>query len=187
MLYRDAMSRLGAAVNVITTQSGGQRQGFTASAVCSVTDEPPTLLVCMNRMSSSRGEFFVGAPLCVNTLAGDQREISALFASGVAMEQRFAGARWGTLVTGAPVLERAIAVFDGFIASVLEVGTHDVLFCEIEAVRIGDVAHGLVYFDRRYHGLEPRDRNDLAAPHREVGHREAGHRQAGQPLYAGVR
>ena len=47
--YREAMARLGAAVNVITTDGPGGRAGFTASAVCSVTDTPPTLLVCANR------------------------------------------------------------------------------------------------------------------------------------------
>ena len=41
--YREAMARLGAAVNVITTDGPGGRAGFTASAVCSVTDTPPTL------------------------------------------------------------------------------------------------------------------------------------------------
>ena len=43
--YREAMARLGAAVNVITTDGPGGRAGFTASAVCSVTDSPPTLLI----------------------------------------------------------------------------------------------------------------------------------------------
>ena len=48
--YREAMARLGAAVNVVTTDGPGGRAGFTASAVCSVTDTPPTLLVCANRV-----------------------------------------------------------------------------------------------------------------------------------------
>ncbi|WP_198511682.1 flavin reductase, partial [Bacillus subtilis] len=46
--FRNAMSRLGAAVNIITTEGPAGRAGFTASAVCSVTDSPPTLLVCLN-------------------------------------------------------------------------------------------------------------------------------------------
>lgn len=166
LLYRDAMSRLGAAVNVITTASAGERHGFTASAVCSVTDEPPTLLVCMNRGSSSREAFFVGAPLCVNTLTGEQQAISAAFASGVEMEQRFLGARWSTLVTGAPVLERANVVFDGRVANIVEVGTHSVLFCEVEAVRLGDAAHGLIYFNRSYHDLKPQERDRMESSSR---------------------
>jgi hypothetical protein len=46
------MARLGAAVNVVTTDGSAGRCGFTASAVCAITDEPPTLLVCMNRSSA---------------------------------------------------------------------------------------------------------------------------------------
>ena len=148
------MARIGAAVNVITTGSARERYGFTASAVCSVTDDPPTLLVCMNRNASARGEFRIGGPLCVNTLAADQQEISTAFASGGDMAARFDAAQWTTLSTGAPVLERAAASFDGLVSNVVEVGTHSVLFCEIQAVRLGDASHGLVYFNRRYHPLE---------------------------------
>ncbi len=50
--FRDAMARLGAAVNVVTSAGPAGRGGFTASAVCSVTDDPPSLLVCLNRSSS---------------------------------------------------------------------------------------------------------------------------------------
>ena len=49
--FRDAMARLGAAVNIITTDGAAGRGGITATAVCSVTDDPPTLLVCLNRTS----------------------------------------------------------------------------------------------------------------------------------------
>ena len=51
--FRNAMSMLSAAVNVVTTDGPAGRHGFTASAVCSVTDTPPTLLVCMNTASRS--------------------------------------------------------------------------------------------------------------------------------------
>ena len=54
--YREAMARLGAAVNVITTDGPGGRAGFTASAVTSVTDTPPTLLVCANRTNDLSGD-----------------------------------------------------------------------------------------------------------------------------------
>jgi flavin reductase len=67
--FRDAMARLGAAVNVVTTDGEGGRAGFTASAVCSVTDDPPTLLVCLNRAASSNAVFLRNMVLCVNTLA----------------------------------------------------------------------------------------------------------------------
>ena len=57
--YREAMARFGAAVSVVTTDGPAGRYGFTASAVCSVTDDPPTLLVCMNRGSKSAYEMCI--------------------------------------------------------------------------------------------------------------------------------
>src|SRR5689334_21823720 len=78
--YREAMARLGAAVNVITTDGPAGRAGFTASAVCSVTDTPPTLLVCANRSNDSYPAFQGNQVLCVSTLTPDQQDISPVFA-----------------------------------------------------------------------------------------------------------
>ena len=54
-----------------------------------------------------------------------------------------------------PVLAEAAAAFECRVVNRTAVGTHDVLFCEVDAVRLGNAAHGLVYFDRRYHDLLP--------------------------------
>ncbi|MBV9538050.1 MAG: flavin reductase [Acidisphaera sp.] len=147
------MARLGAAVSVITTDGPGGRRGFTASAVCSVTDAPPTLLVCMNRTSDSNEAFRVNGVLCVNTLAARQRDLSPLFAGqfDIDMEDRFAAAGWGKLVTGAPVLHEALVSFDCNIAQTTEVGTHHVFFCEVQAIEFGPVGEGLIYYGRAYH------------------------------------
>lgn len=77
--YRDAMACLGSAVNIITTDGPGGRAGFTASAVCSVTDAPPTLLVCLNRSASVHQAFTQNQVLCVNTLADCHESLSGLF------------------------------------------------------------------------------------------------------------
>jgi flavin reductase len=152
-IFREAMSRLGAAVNIITVAGEAGPTGFTASAVCSVTDEPPTLLVCINRNSRSRADITLGVGLCVNTLAAYQKELSAAFAGALEMEERFANGSWTRLVTGAPVLEEAVASFDCRVSNIVEVGTHSVLFCEVEGIRMGDLRDGLAYFARAYHVL----------------------------------
>ncbi|GAB3587398.1 MULTISPECIES: flavin reductase [Acetobacter] len=152
--YRDAMARLGAAVNVITTGTLENPVGFTASAVCSVTDTPPTLLVCLNRASRVREFFHVGAPLCVNVLSASQEELSGHFASANSMEERFALGHWDTLSTGAPALKEAVATFDCLISQIVEVGTHSVLFGTVQALRSNDEADGLAYFRRAYHTLK---------------------------------
>jgi flavin reductase len=150
--YRDAMARLAAAVNIITTKGPGGTRGFTASAVCSVTDSPPTLLVCLNRTSDSNQALKDNGVLCVNTLAAGQEELSPVFAgmTGREGEDRFDVGTWTTLATGAAVLEGAVASFDCRIVQSAEVGTHTVFFCEVEAVRTGGT-RGLLYFDRAYH------------------------------------
>mgnify|MGYP000672260426 CR=1 FL=1 len=74
-LFREGMSRLGASVNVITTMTGGGPVGFTATAVTSVTDTPPTLLVCLNRSSSVYSAFDQAEHLCVNVLGAGQDEV----------------------------------------------------------------------------------------------------------------
>jgi flavin reductase len=153
--YRNAMARLGAAVNIITTDGPAGRAGFTASAVCSVTDDPPTLLICLNRTASVYPIFQANGMLCVNVLGAGQQDLSNLFGGKTPMDERFAAAQWHASRSGVPVLAEAAATFECRVVNRTAVGTHDVLFCEVEVVRVGSAAHGLVYFDRRYHDLLP--------------------------------
>jgi len=153
--YRNAMARLGAAVSVITSDGPAGRCAFTASAVCSVTDDPPTLLVCMNRGSDSYAAFKANAVLCVNTLAASQEALSPVFAGFTdhTMIQRFDQAGWIILATGAPVLTGAVVSFDCRITQISEVGTHGVFFCAVDAIQAGPKHEGLIYFGRSYHRI----------------------------------
>ena len=153
--YREAMSRLGAAVNVITTAGPEGDVGFTASAVCSVTDDPPTLLVCMNRSSKSSAAFHASRILCVNVLTHEHQALPAPFASvgNLPMAERFALAKWQRLATGSPVLENAAAAFDCAIDQIVEVGTHSVFFCGVKAIALGNAKAGLIYHGRAYHKI----------------------------------
>jgi flavin reductase (DIM6/NTAB) family NADH-FMN oxidoreductase RutF len=154
-LYRDGMSRLAAAVHIVTTDGPAGATGFTASACCSVTDDPPTLLVCLNRFSQLHSIFQQNGVFCVNTLAGDQRELSELFGhrTGIAMQERFAQPGWEKAASGSPCLSEALASFDCRIAGVREVGTHYVIFGEVQDIRISDSASALVYLNRSYRHL----------------------------------
>ncbi|MBF7691373.1 flavin reductase [Acinetobacter pollinis] len=149
--FRNAMSLLTSAVNVITTIGASGRYGFTASAVCSVTDTPPTLLVCMNKASSSHQYFVENKILTVNVLKADHQHISKAFSSKMTPEERFACGHWTTLKTGAPVLEDALVSFDCEIDQIQEVGTHTIFICRIVALQQSDHDRSLVYFNRAYH------------------------------------
>ncbi|MBC9881688.1 FMN reductase [Bradyrhizobium sp. INPA01-394B] len=149
--YRDAMACLGAAVSIVTTDGGAGRAGFSASAICSVTDDPPTLLVCINRASSAYAGVTGNKVVCVNVLSARHEPLSRLFGGKVPADERFAAAAWSTLETGAPVLADGAAAFDCRIASVVNVGTHDVLFCRVVALQRSGCLDNLIYFGRAYH------------------------------------
>jgi 4-hydroxyphenylacetate 3-monooxygenase reductase component len=154
--YREAMARLSAAVHILTTDGPGGRCGVTASAVCSVTDDPPTLLVCINRKSAMNPVFKENGVLAVNTLRAGQEDLSALFAGqrDTAMAERFAPERWTAIATGSPVLVDALVSFDGRITDVKEIGTHSVMFVEVLDVAIREDDAGLVYFRRGYRAVQ---------------------------------
>ena len=149
--FRNAMSLLPTAVNVVTTEGLSGAHGFTASAVCSVTDSPPTLLVCMNTTSRSHGHFMENKILSVNVLGAQHEHISNTFASKLCSEERFQQGTWTKLVTGSPVLVDALVSFDCEIEQVQEVGTHSVFMCRVVAIKQSEQDESLVYFNRTYH------------------------------------
>jgi flavin reductase len=150
--FREAMSRLGAAVHVITTAGPGGKAGATATAVCSVSDAPPMLLMCFNRRSQTNPAVVENGVFCVNTLGDGGAEIADIFAgrTGVLGTDRFATGEWTTLSTGSPALVTAVVAFDCRIVEVRSVGTHNVFFGAVEAVRLGQGGPALVYHDRAY-------------------------------------
>jgi flavin reductase len=151
-VFREAMAKLGAAVHVVTSAGPGGKTGFTATAVCSVTDAPATLLVCLNRRSNSAPIVAQNRVFCVNTLGADEEKLADIFAgrSGIHLEERFAIGDWTTLKTGAPVLASAVVAFDCRTIEVKAVASHNVFFGAVEAVRLGPAGQALVYHDRLY-------------------------------------
>jgi flavin reductase len=151
-VFREAMSRLGAAVHVVTTDGPGGKTGFTATAVCSVSDTPATLLVCLNRGSNSSAVLRQNGVLCVNTLGANEAAVADVFAgrTGVMAAERFATGEWKVLRTGAPVLASAVVAFDCRVIEVKAVASHDVYFAAVDAVHSGPPGPALVYHDRAY-------------------------------------
>jgi flavin reductase len=149
--FRSAMSRLGAAVNIITTDGPGGRTGFAATAVCSVTDDPPTLLVCLNRSASVYGAVTANKVICVNTLNAGHQGLSQLFGGKTPAAERFVTTDWSVLKTGAPALDDALVSFDCEIVESVAQGTHDVLFCRVVATSARPEGNALIYYNRGYH------------------------------------
>ena len=149
--FRNAMARVCAPVNVITTKGAAGRGGFTATAMCSVTDEPPTLLVCMNSRSAQTGLFIQNGRFCVNVLTQEHKSLAASFAGREAdMEARYGEAEWLDLASGNQALADAIVSFDCRLTEARPVGTHNILIGEVTGIRCRRDGHALLYFDRNY-------------------------------------
>src|SRR6185436_9138160 len=150
--FREAMSQLGAAVHVVTTAGPAGTAGFTATAVVSVSDQPATLLVCLNRRSQVAPILQENRTLCVNTLRAGSDSLADVFAgrTGVPMAERFNTGSWGELSTGSPALSDAVVAFDCRVIEIKAVATHNVVFAGVVAVRLGRPGGALVYHERAY-------------------------------------
>lgn len=134
-LFREGMRRLAASVTILTTRTvEGTPIGMTATAVCSVSGDPPTLLCCINRANASRAAFAEAGVYAVNVLTSGEADLATRFALPMAPEERFSRGAWTALETGAPVLESATATFDCRISQVTEVGSHTIFFGEVLAI-----------------------------------------------------
>lgn len=154
--FRSAMASLPSAVNVVTTSGPAGKCGVTVSAVCSVTDSPPTVLVCINRSSAMHDVFQQNGRLCVNVLSGDHEDLALHFsgATKVSMEERFTWDIWSTAEVEVPVLKDAQVNLVGHIANQSVIGSHSVLFVELDSIMIRDGGDdSLVYFQRKFHRI----------------------------------
>jgi flavin reductase len=149
------MARLGAAVNIVTSDGPAGIHGLTVSAVCSISDDPATLLVCINRASRGYVAVRENGVLCVNILGPGHAELSARFARSVAdIDERFGDrAAWMMMPSGSLGLREATVSLDCSVVRVLDVGTHGMFICEATHVRFGPACEGLVYFDRGFYGV----------------------------------
>ncbi len=157
--FKSGMRHLAAHVCLITTMtSDGGRQGLTATAVCSVSADPPTLLCCVNRQIAPFAAIRESGIFAVNVLGIEDRELAERFAGLIQGEERFETGEWSTLSTGAPVLETALATFDCRLTRLEEVATHGILFGEIQAIRSrGTTAEPLLYAHGSFGAFAPLD------------------------------
>jgi flavin reductase len=154
-LFREGMSRVAAAVHVVTTDGPAGRAGFTATAVTPVTDSPPSLLVCVNTASRSVAALLENGVFCVNTLAQDHIPVADAFAGRTPLQglARFTIGEWIPSQTGCPRLASSLVSFCCRLTDARIVATHHVIIGEIIEIRLGAQRPALVYQGRGYQTL----------------------------------
>jgi flavin reductase (DIM6/NTAB) family NADH-FMN oxidoreductase RutF len=155
--FKQAMRHLAGGVTIIATEHEGHRAGLAATAVCSVSVDPPTLLVCINSGASAHDGIRASGRFSVNLLASGQNGIARCFSgeTGLKGEERFAMGEWSPLVTGAPVLEGALVSFDCRVTEVVRMATHSVIFGTVVGVASKAAAKPLIYAHGTYGTFSP--------------------------------
>lgn len=148
--FRLGMRSLASAVNLITAAHAGHRYGMTATAVTSVSAEPPTLLVCINRKASTHGAIAKSGAFCINVLRAGHVEHSRAFSGAQIGEARFSPGEWTRLATGAPVLIDALVSFDCRVEKEIAHGTHTLFLGRVEHIVAGGKGRSLLYADGQY-------------------------------------
>ena len=152
--FKRGMRNLAGAVSIITSSHEGRVFGMTATAVCSASADPPTVLVCVNQGTTTHQAIDLAQIFCVNVLRHEDRELSSLFsgAHGSKMrgESRFLAERWTRLATGSPVLRNALVSFDCRVVNRLVHGTHSIFLGAVEQLQISMKGQPLLYSDGQY-------------------------------------
>lgn len=143
-LFRQAMRQLAGGISAITVgRDDGERTGLTVTSVASLSAEPPAVVFCINRASSSWPVLVRRRAFAVNVLAPAQRAVAYRFSGrdGIKGAARYDGARWSTLVTGTAVLEDALAVLDCEVEALVEHFASAVVIGRVVAVSVRDEIH----------------------------------------------
>lgn len=148
--FKLGMRSLAGAVTILTSAHAAHRYGMTATAVCSASAEPPTVLVCVNRSTTTHEAIAKSGWFCVNVLRAEDRDLSSLFSGTQKGDARFRSELWTRLATGCPVLVGALAAFDCRVVKRLVHGTHTIFLGEVEQLLFGKKGKPLLYADGQY-------------------------------------
>lgn len=154
-LFRDAMARHAAGVVIVTTHDDdGTPHGFTASSFCSVSSDPPLVLVCLAKDARCSPAFRRNGHFAVSILGEDDIGVARRFASK--RPDKFADGRFVRTEGGAVVLDDAAAVLETTIAHRYDAGDHVILLGWVRHVTVAaDRRAPAVYFDRAFHRVHP--------------------------------
>ncbi|OHC58648.1 MAG: flavin reductase [Rhodobacterales bacterium RIFCSPHIGHO2_02_FULL_62_130] len=153
--FRDAMRAFVGNCSVITTGEGEAATGLIVTSAISLSAEPPLLLACINRSSSSWPVLKESGKFGWSSLGAAHQPVAERFSGfgGVKGPARYDGAEWETAVTGARLLTGAPTAFDCTVEEMIDRATHSILIGRVQAIRITEGAGALIYWNGAYRSL----------------------------------
>ncbi len=150
--FHNAMASLVAGVCVVTSGDSDGIAGCTVTATCSVSDSPPTMLVCISSQSETSKVASRSSALCINILSTEQQSVAHAFSLSANIE-KFSSVKWVRGVTGSPMLEGTLASLECEVTMLQQANTHTIFFCKPITILSAGVNQPLCYFDRKYQRL----------------------------------
>jgi 3-hydroxy-9,10-secoandrosta-1,3,5(10)-triene-9,17-dione monooxygenase reductase component len=144
-LFRDVMSRFCTGVAIVTScDDNGHPVGLTCQSVASVSLNPPLVLFCGGKGSTSLPRILAADRFCINILGDSHHDMAAQFA--VSGADKFAYGDWRLSREGMPQLEDALARIECSVESVYPAGDHDIVVGRVKSVEAGDGAMPLLFY-----------------------------------------
>lgn len=152
--FKHVMRRWASTVTIITTRAGDTIHGLTATSFSSLSANPPEVFVCINKSTRTHPLIEQAGNFCVNFLTEDMKAISDRFAGRTQEVDRFHDLSYRAEVTGAPVLNDALAWLDCSIDRALDTGDHTIFIGLVKATGVQHDEHTpLLYMNGRYRGV----------------------------------
>jgi flavin reductase ActVB len=153
-IFREAMASFPSGVTIVTTaDASGRWWGFTATSFCSVSMDPPLVLVCLARTADCYPAFAGADTWAIHVIHHEHTELATRFATRGA--DKFAGARFIGGESGVPVLDGAAVTLHCSLYARHPGGDHDILVGRVEQVGMDTLAPPALYFRRAFHALPP--------------------------------
>lgn len=150
------LARWATGVTIVTSRAGDRVHGMTVTAFTEASIEPPLVLICADRSSSTHAAIAQGRVFAVNLLSDEQQALSQRFASQEEESRRFDGLEVETGKTGAPLISGALAALDCRVVAAHEAGDHVIYVGHVAEARYAD-REPLLYYAGAYRKLSERE------------------------------
>ncbi len=151
--FRSAMRSVASAVYLVTGRGPAGDAGMTATAACSLSFDPHSMLVCVNRSASMLGTIEASGRFVLNLLSAEDEAIAAAFGGAADRDSRFARGDWYDL-EGMPALRSSLASIACDVAETMDFGTHRIFAGRVVAVDLRPAAPGLLYSHGQFRTLD---------------------------------
>jgi flavin reductase (DIM6/NTAB) family NADH-FMN oxidoreductase RutF len=133
--FRQVAGQFATGVSVVTTNCQGKIAGITVNAFCSVSLDPPLILVCVDRGSNTLSYIRESRHFAVNILSNQQEQLSRCFAvPSIERYEHFCHAGFHIAATGAPIIDDVLAFIDAHVVAEYPGGDHTIFLGEVVAM-----------------------------------------------------